>query len=200
MTDWELLQGYATQRSERTFELLVNRYLDLEGITGMSHSKQVEVKPGETSSIVLGGAGRTLIGRIRTVPENAVQDWTIDLQKLVRQPALVAPRPDAFPNMSAFHEALWNYTMNEATYYPSFKPDGSFVADDVPPGNYKLDVHITQPRSGPHDEERFMGIGTPIGSLIVSVTIPDAPVAPIHEPFDLGTFSVELTVGGIPKR
>src|SRR5689334_7554193 len=29
MTDWELLQAYARRRSERTFEVLVNRYLGL---------------------------------------------------------------------------------------------------------------------------------------------------------------------------
>ena len=41
-----------------------------------------------------------------------------------------------------------------------------------------------------------MGGGEPIGSLMVSVTIPDVPNSGIQEPFDLGTFTVELTRRG----
>jgi hypothetical protein len=149
---------------------------------------------------VLGGGGRTVVGRIRTVPENAVQDWTIDLQKLVRQPAPVAPKRAGFPDESVYWDAWWNYTLTESRYYLVFKPDGSFVVDDVPPGDYKLELHLTEPRADRHDRERYMPAGREIGSLTKNITVPESPANGVENAFDLGTLTVELQSGSHASR
>jgi hypothetical protein len=178
--------------SRRVFRV-TNFHEGLPGVTGLSHHTEVEVHPGQTTEIVMGGAGRRVIGRIRTAPENAVADWTRDLQRLVRaRPELTPPKESEFPDLTTYFQAWRKHDAAEAKYYLAVKPDGSFVVDDVPPGRYRLELRVTEPPPDRLGEKRYMGSGHEIGSLRKDVTIPAASTESGQEPFDLGTFTLEL--------
>lgn len=163
-------------------------------ITGFSHVQKVEVKPGQTNQVILGGGGRKVIGRIRTVPENVVKDWTLDLQKLVLQtPGLVAPKREDFPDESAYWRAWGEYYFTVAKkYYLTVSQNGSFVVDDVPPGTYRLELSISAPPADPLDPERYIAPRRPIATMTNDVVIPEAPADRPEDPVDLRTVTVPI--------
>jgi hypothetical protein len=93
-----------------------------ERIGIFSHPHVVTVKPGQTTTVTIGGSGARLIGRIITRPEHADIGWNRSPQHL----NLKAPPAD---------ERRGGYG------YGFFcREDGSFVVEDVPPGEYRLDI------------------------------------------------------------
>ena len=72
------------------------------------------------------------------------------------------------------------------TYVLSFEADGSFRAEDVPPGTYELKIHVTKPSANPN----FAAWENPadvLGSLTREVVVPSGDM-----PFDLGTQVVPM--------
>jgi len=66
------------------------------------------------------------------------------------------------------------------SYHLEMEEDGSFRAEDVPPGNYELRIKVTKPRSSRRGGYPLQE-GDVLGSLTRKVTIPEG-----KEPFDLG--------------
>src|SRR5437016_1516460 len=52
------------------------------GVNGISHYTPVEVRPGETSEIVIGGGGRMVVGRVNFGSHKFMPHWTTVLQTL----------------------------------------------------------------------------------------------------------------------
>src|SRR5262249_36237551 len=84
------------------------------------------------------------------------------------------------------------FDAEEAKYYLAISQDGSFVVDDVPPGNYELDIRLTELPADVLSNDRYMSSGSEIGALKRAVTIPEAPAEREEEPFDLGIVTVQL--------
>ena len=66
------------------------------------------------------------------------------------------------------------------------------MVDDVPSGNYELDIQLWESPADPLNNDRYMPSGREIGVLRMAVTIPDTPADGVDEPFDLGALTVEL--------
>jgi thiol-disulfide isomerase/thioredoxin len=148
-----------------------------------SHQQMLIVKAGETIHVQYGGGGRTVTGQM--VPQNPAiaVDWLNDNQSL----ELV--RPSAAGGLKTFISESFGLGQSAAeemqaerearSYHLDFEEDGSFRAEDVPPGNYELRIKLTKTR--PPGREHSMDETEVLGSLARKVTIPEG-----KEPFDLG--------------
>ena len=137
----------------------------------------VEVKPGQTTRVRLGGTGRPVIGRVvidGTPPEPA--DWRTNDPAVLETPR--AERRKA--------TARW------LTFASGFDGNGRFRIEDVAPGTYELKIPVNSPSDtttcGP---DRAM-----MGEAILPVTVPEGPD---DQPVDIGDVKVRLhvRVGGL---
>ena len=170
----------------------------------MSCNTGVEAKSGEVVHVTVGGSGRKVIGQLRTTPANGVTDWNSDFQMLVGQ----RPRTQVRSPSGSFC-SLFNY-------YLQIAADGTFVAEDVPPGQYQLLISLTEPVEPPpvasvdsHTDGQSGALATAdpaavqlrklqehpkrqIGNLTMDVVIPQAANQATEDPADLGVITVEL--------
>jgi thiol-disulfide isomerase/thioredoxin len=176
---------------------LPRRRLDGGFAVHPSHQRIVTVKAGETVQLRYGGDGRTVIGQMASEDPSIAVDWLNDNQSL----ELV--HPSVASGVSKLISESWGLGQSaagqmqeareERSYHLEFAEDGSFLAEDVPPGAYELRIKVTKP--GPPGRERFLHQTEVLGSLARSVTIP-----PGREPFDLGRQVMVVQADGTGGR
>jgi len=174
------------------------------GETPLSHGFLVTVKPGEIANATLGGTGRRVTGRVNIQDgDHSDVDWKRDVHKLILVfPEMLKP-PAITPGMApGEQQRLWTEFNNvqrifwqteagrarereERTYVLVFETNGTFHADNVPPGKYNLALNVSDP-----EEEYYSGRA--MGTASQQVTVPDEPGAKVNAPVDIGT--VELTI------
>jgi carboxypeptidase family protein len=176
-------------------------YMVDEGATEVASSKMVplDLAPGETKRIELGGDGRPVTGSLAP-PEGHTDEvqWSF-----ARVHATVGgePKPPEAPaeiqNDQARYAAWWRewsesdegkvwreaqkeYRQREKAspyFNASVDRDGNFRIDDVPPGEYALSVNMSE---------------RPIGRLRdYAFSVPAAEGDSAHEPVDLGVLTLE---------
>ena len=132
----------------------------------------VEVKPGQTIEVTIGGKGRPVIGRVVLdgVPE-------------------AAGRLDAERTGDDQHAEHGSAERRDFVrrFGSKIDKDGRFRIEDVTPGHYELDVDVN-----PAADPPFCGPGTRIGRVKVPVTVPEIPGGRTNEPLDLGTITAKL--------
>jgi protocatechuate 3,4-dioxygenase beta subunit len=121
-----------------------------------SHGVRVELQPGETAHVELGGTGRPIEGRAILPPgEQELIDWNFAIGRLSPKSAEV-PYPDNFREMDAEAQQAWYEAWQgsdayqeylkareqQVTYAFTFRSDGSFRCDDVPAGDYALSASV----------------------------------------------------------
>lgn len=160
-----------------------------------SHQNRVDVPPGGTTRVVLGGTGRAVVGRVvgpgGTTPTPDMVGGISTLRTILPDP----PTPADFASYTAARKRAWyadfrrsvegqKYYSRGNSYTISFAPDGTFRADDVPPGRYELSLSISRrgeiypPSAG--------------GSALREVLVPAPEGRRADEPFDVGV--IELTM------
>lgn len=144
------------------------------------------VVPGETKQVQIGGTGRPIIGQLATSDPERVVDWKQGLHHLSNW-----PRPPRFRTQEEF--IAWRKSpevleahKNHRTFAMQVAEDGSFRIEDVPPGDYTLQVNLTEPNSD------GFSMGRSIGSLVYDVTVEEIPGGQTDEPLDLGTLTVPV--------
>ena len=161
---------------------------------GDSYGVLVELKPGATALVKLGGTGRPVIATIARPPGfdtdgEYVDGSTFDLES--DRPRI--PYPDA---IQAKHDVFASFKWaadwwvspagraDRATYFrlnwARLQPDGTIRVDDVPPGKYRLTLRYSPDamRGGlPSDR---------VARATVRFTIPEIPGGASDVPFDLG--------------
>lgn len=176
------------------------------GRIATSHGTPVTVVPNETAEVTIGGEGRPVFGRVTVVggdPEDV--DWFRDTQSLQMQvnlPPNVASLMFT-PNMTEEEQrkaqkeyndrlnAFWKTAPGQALartqrdYVPLFQSNGTFRVGNVRPGNYYLNISVTNPDRPDNYYEH-------IGSANKQVTIPPAPLDKPNEPFDLGEVPLQI--------
>jgi RNA polymerase sigma factor (sigma-70 family) len=85
-----------------------------------SHGVITDVRAGETNTITLGGTGRAVFGKAVAPPSVQANVWTENSVALIQKD----PASD---------------------YRAMFARDGSFRIEDVPPGEYTLQINLTLP-------------------------------------------------------
>jgi protocatechuate 3,4-dioxygenase beta subunit len=134
--------------------ITVYRYVENQDNRSWTPSNPVfvEVGPGQSLHVQVGGNGRPVIGRL-LVPQG------FSLANLVCAPGELStvrsrPRqPDDFPDytdeqQSAWYERFYQtaagkaYYQGERKYAVDLRPDGTFRFEDVPAGQYVLELHF----------------------------------------------------------
>jgi RNA polymerase sigma factor (sigma-70 family) len=150
-----------------------------------------DVRPGETMHVVLGGAGRAVIGHI-IAPDGYSKpvDWT---RSRVDLSIYTAP-PDHFATMTDSEKLVWRqvwfksaegqaYRRNQSGHGAMINDDGTFRLEDIAPGTYRFKASLNGPPENPYTIN-----GPQIGEETRIITISDGDP---DEPIDLG--EIELT-------
>jgi thiol-disulfide isomerase/thioredoxin len=178
---------------------------DRSGEPAWSHGFFVNVKPGETAQATLGGNGRRVVGRvILTGGDHSDVDWKRDVHRLV---LVLPPLPGQQGNFrgavpQAQEQLVFLGGLNvqappvdmaamrerqraERSYVLLIETNGTFRADNVPPGKYQLVLNVTDPEDEYYNRRS-------IGTAAREVIVPDENGAALNAPFDIG--AVDLTI------
>jgi hypothetical protein len=192
----------AVPPGERTVQL---RYMWSERDTGpyrLSHDVRVNVQPNKTNDVIIGGTGRTLVGKLRLTGAVDVKiDGRRGTFRLVSMPGPLPsdiPPPLIIPPSSTPQERLrltqahqekvrerarnrmLTQRSERRTFFVLFDSENNFKVPNVPPGKYTLELSPYDPRA-PSTTSRSLG------NLNQTLTVPEGT-----GPFDMG--AVEMKV------
>jgi hypothetical protein len=177
--------------------------------TPYSHDTLVYVSPGETSQVVLGGAGRLVRGTVRVSgADPEMIDWTADVHRMT----WLSTQEEGFPLLRLKgvtdstvraerirkYEAQLSHFMSSAqglqvqsnrhSYALVFRPNGTFEVENVMPGRYSIQISPNE-----HDPEGYNS--RQLGFVSHEVQIPAGTGD--GAPFDLAP--IDLVVRGLLK-
>jgi beta-lactamase regulating signal transducer with metallopeptidase domain/protocatechuate 3,4-dioxygenase beta subunit len=141
-------------------------------------SAQFKAPPGQVRTIVLGGTGRTVIGRFQLKDEAWAADWE--------------------GSLGALHLAEKPAEADVQYYWPSprfdIDRDGSFRIEDVPPGPYRIAFALlalkpestlrSGPKALPREAKGMRGL------LVGNITVSELEAGAADQPIDAGTLPV----------
>ena len=199
------LGAYSTKTDGRgnfTFEQVPPGDFFLAIVPGLgipfNYQTPVEVRPGETSQVQIGGSGRTVKGQLALVGGNRSVDWSKQTQFLslaTRIPQPVIPQGMTFEQLQKWQleysqsEEVVQRASKIRSFSPQIQPDGSFTIEDVPPGTYQLNGQLSKTPLDPNDLLSFRA--TPLAFIRQDVTVPEDPAGDSADTLDLGTISVK---------
>jgi protocatechuate 3,4-dioxygenase beta subunit len=141
-------------------------------VTSPSHVTNVNLKPGQTLNVTIGGSGRPVIGKV-ILPANykAPINFFCSYNSIrLRQP-----------------ESQKTEDMEQNSYAFEINSDGTFRIEDIPTGIYDLRISL---------HERFLKTygsrGDCIGQVNYDFVIPKIVDGFSNEPFDIGTLELEM--------
>jgi peroxiredoxin len=202
-------------RGDFAFEKVPPGWLEIGYITQMGRSSwsytnrtPVQIKPGRTFRLPLGGSGRPVIGRFVAPPGYEKQVYFGAGLRALDTVRPERPKPEDYDRMSkrqqqdwynqwrktpeaeVFYDNMW-HDPGRRQYVFHIEPDGMFRIDDVIAGRYKFTVWI---------EEQFRGGGRPeeIASYYGALDVPEMPGGRSDEPLDVG--ELVLTMHEEPVR
>jgi beta-lactamase regulating signal transducer with metallopeptidase domain/thiol-disulfide isomerase/thioredoxin len=154
--------------------------------------EHIDLAPGETAHLDLGGKGRQVIGRFKI--KNPFID--IDVAQVSARASSTGPKP---PENLKTHEELKKWSeqpeivraqQNIKSYAVSVSKDGSFKIEEVIPGKYRLSAEMLDPRST--DALAY-------NKQIINHTVEfEVPPGADSAPLNVGTF--ELPLKGQPGQ
>ena len=133
----------------------------------MSDGRKLDLRPGETRQVVIGGTGRPVIGQLTAVNGTVTED-TWRLTGILVREAYNPRHPE----------------VTRKTYVAPVSADGSFRVEDIPAENYTLRATIHAVRRN--------GAGDIIAELKHNFTVPEMPGGRSDLPLDLGTLDIQL--------
>jgi peroxiredoxin len=142
--------------------LMVYRYVDDADHHGWTTSNpgDVDLKPGESARIQIGGTGRPVVGRLALPEGLTLTNFVLGHGGNLATPRSWPPYPDDYPDWNDERRSAWwdafRKTHAGRAYFASFereyavtlRPDGSFRIEDVPAGRYVLKLPFTGNVSG----------------------------------------------------
>jgi uncharacterized GH25 family protein len=186
-------------------KILVAKVFRMANSVSFSAAVSVDVKPGETASVSMGGTGQPIVGKI-TIPSSFPHNWTAGIASLrphmtnlkgpdmplsIRLGSAEAKRkwyadwvktPEGNAFMAAQTKAMQNGWTNIAFVV---QPDSTFHIDDVPAGTYDMFMQFY-----PDDVMRSGTWDHPLGTVQKQIVIPAMPGGRSDEPLDVGTIPV----------
>lgn len=151
----------------------------------------IEVKPGATARVTIGGSGRPVVGRI-TIPGKLKARWG-SLQPYGRISVKHRP-PRPYEQLPAEEKVRFDreWQKDHRSHAFLIQPDGSFRVEDIIPGEYQLSVQIHDD----YEEPRFHGFIV-LGKTERTITVPGLAGGQTRtdEPLDLGLIPFEIDRG-----
>ncbi len=202
--------------------------------TTYTRSEQVELLPGKTVFVSIGGGGRPVIGKfVAPMGYTSVVDYSMAHPKIqAGRPEMdvseiyniyeqfTLPMPDNFDSMTVAEALQWHQEWMQSDegkvfqeemqekiqenmparedankYYKIIvQPDGSFRADDVPPGDYVIDLRVYE-RKDQHRYDR----NKPIGRIKHEFTLPEPAEGDEDKPFNLRKLRLDSEILPVPS-
>jgi len=160
-----------------------------------THSEYVELKPGKTGQVQLGGVGNTLRGQF-VIPDDYEGEvvWAMGVVNFSEK-----PQNSALKNpLQALGKAIAQFGQKQKPaenlkpkkqprrYATPIAEDGSFEIFDVVPGEYVMTVRILAPPTGNNYN------WNPIANFNKSITVPEVAADSTDEPVDLGEHELSM--------
>jgi len=167
--------------------------------TAHTHGVFVEVAPGQTVTVAVGGVGRPVVGRVIVPPQARRQiDWT-NANAGINSQLPDVPLPEGFDEMTPGQQADWEaewlrseqgraWRRAERHHLVLVRADGTFRVEDVAAGGYELEVDLygSPPAGTPFTR------GELIGCVSHAFEVPQMPGGRSDEPLDLGALPLRL--------
>lgn len=156
-----------------------------------SHGVLRELEPGKTERITFGGDGRPVLAKL-VLPEDMEEDVVFGYgsYRLSFKP----PRPEQEFDRQEEAQRWWNEWLEsdagrtwlkaQRSYAFTVEKDGSMRAEEVPPGEYTLNVSVHEPPKAGQ-----CGWGEMLGRVNEKVTV---TAAEGYAPLDLGTLELQV--------
>ncbi len=179
--------------------ITVYRRIPLEDNRGWmpSHSVSLDVKPGETVQLEIGGTGRPVVGRLAIPDGVKLSQFAVGHAFGSLSPVLPdLPAPDDYLVFDSERRLAWREAFartpegrsyiedSERSYAVDLRPDGTFRVEDVPPGRYILKVPFEGvSRSSREGHQAFAHS---------EVIVAEIPGGRSDEPLDIGAVPLEV--------
>jgi len=151
------------------------------GETPYSHGRSLQVNPGETNDVTLGGAGRQVVGRMNVIGGDVTDvDWRRDTHRLVSN------AQSGLGAVASLVGTIFGANAENYSYVILFETNGTFRVDNVPPGKYLLKIDVTDP------EEEYYN-RRPMGNAKKEIEVPAVAGAKVNEAFDIGAIELPIT-------
>ncbi len=164
-------------------------------VSGESIGMPVDVKPGETAEVTLGGTGRPVVGRVALSPQAKLAidlTWSMNSVNAVQGEI---PYPSGLDNEArqAWYEK-WSereegkaYRLARRGYCFTLDASGQFRVEDIPAGSYRLHIRVYEaPGDGTREFDKQ------IATLSHEFAVPAMPDGRSDEPLDLGVLDLKL--------
>ena len=177
-----------------------------ENAWGMSHSKPVTVEPGASVSVVIGGEGRPVAGRVE-IPADLPAGWRFDVMRISTRSAVTQPPfPEGLQTWPAEKRQAWfeewrksdagkaymklaeDEARTRRTFSCPMNADGTFRIEDIPSGTYTMQASLFQPAKNNNGWPREQ-----LGSATAEFTMPEVPGGKSSEVLDVGVLKVKRT-------
>ena len=160
------------------------------------YARTLDIQPGDQKTVQLGGSGCDVTGRL-IIPQELKDKHLMPRFGELR---LVAPQyiqPENFDSLTAEQrrqrraafeqsDAYRAYAARANTFMLFVQPDGHFDSDDVPPGDYVLNVNVQTPSPADPSNYRLYASATR------EVHVPDMPEGPNGQELDAGPIPMSL--------
>ena len=173
-----------------------------------SETQKLDLLPGQSVQLALGGMGRPITGHIMIPPDLAAgQNWVFGAPcQIMTKIAMHLPpaMPDEIKNGTVEQQRTWRAAFFKSDagkaylaaqrkaqehihVFPlQFAQDGSFHADNVPAGTYTLSVSIAR-KNG----DSTCGPGEPIANGSAEFTVPEMPGGRSDDPLNIPPVSMQ---------
>jgi protocatechuate 3,4-dioxygenase beta subunit len=142
----------------------ISHFFKLRGVmVTRTRQEVIEISPGQTVNVTLGGSGKTVLGQLFASPDpNKPVDWTsaqISLDLKLPEP----PYPNDFNEMTPRERRIWESKWKRTeqgrlhkkmewhrgrSYRGIIEPNGVFRVEDVPAGTYLLRISVGKKATG----------------------------------------------------
>jgi hypothetical protein len=169
----------------------------------------VDVEPGKTAEVAIGGNGRPVVGKVVLPPDIASRsDWSYGFSQINSQDTVDVQGPDMplLVRMSSaetqqkwmqnwmksdagkkYMAAIQDRQRNMHTYPIAIQSDGSFRADDVQPGHYTVNINIWKMVT-----QNGMTTQQNLAMANAEFTMPDIPGGRSDEPLQLDPIEIGI--------
>lgn len=168
-----------------------------------SYETSITANAGGVTDVVLGGAGRSVVGKAVLISATEPPDWqrvAVRLQSKTGNLPASRPKRSDFSTPEAYIAAMKSFTQEQAgqkDFVTACESDGSFRLEDVPAGTYQLKIELRDARlnsTAAHDISDPLPV---VNSAVLDVTVPDDQST---EPIELGTLELRPQQSSVSFR
>ena len=175
------------------FNLFLNRGIG----QAFNHQTTVQIQSGAVANVQIGGTGGVVSGRFVFSDASRPINWAKQMASAtlsVKLPALPIPRGLRTEDVEKWQTDYWRSEAGQArslaarAYPIDVEPDGTFIAEDVPPGTYEL--HASLMDSNIDNGWPHLGASKSLGYIQRDLVVPESSSGAASAPMEIGTILI----------